>query len=60
MTYIIKENDTLSEIAERLLGSADQWRQIYAINRKTLNQEQRRRNMPEGPHWIFPGTEIQL
>ena len=36
-TYRVIEGDSLSAIAERFLGSADRWRQLYELNRQTIS-----------------------
>ena len=35
-TYTVKANDTLSQIAERELGSSDKWRQIWDLNKSRI------------------------
>jgi len=35
--YRIQEGDSLSEIARRLMGSADRWRQLYELNQHAIS-----------------------
>ena len=48
--YTVRRGDTLSEIAERELGDADRWREIFELNRDVI----------EHPHRIFPGQVLVL
>jgi len=62
--YTIQKNDTLSGIAQRFLGDARKWHQLWTANVKTLEAEQNKtarkiRNM-SGPNWIFPGVKIKI
>ncbi len=49
-TYRVIEGDSLSAIAERFLGSADRWRQLYELNRQTISN----------PDTIRPGTVLKI
>ncbi|MHC4415860.1 MAG: LysM peptidoglycan-binding domain-containing protein [Planctomycetota bacterium] len=49
-TYTIKPGDSLSEIAQRLLQSADKWRQLYELNRDVISD----------PDHVQVGTVINL
>jgi nucleoid-associated protein YgaU len=49
-TYEIKSGDTLSAIAQRHYGNANEWRKIYEANR----------NVIEDPDKIYPGQKITL
>ena len=48
-SYIIKDGDTLWEIAERLLGNPFAWTLIRDNNISI-----------ENPHWIYPGSKLIL
>lgn len=49
-TYEIQRGDTLSAIAQRHYGDANEWRKIYEANR----------NVIEDPDKIYPGQKITL
>lgn len=48
--YTIKSGDTLSKIAKREYGNANDWRKIFEANQDTL----------KNPDKIFPGQEIRI
>lgn len=49
-TYEIQSGDTLSAIAQRHYGNANEWRKIYEANR----------NVIDDPDKIYPGQKITL
>lgn len=61
-SYTIREGDTLWDIARTQLGDGTRWKEIYTLNKKTLDDEAARRGMPaeSGDRWIFTGTVVQL
>ena len=48
--YVVQSGDTLSEIAERQLGEADRWSEIFELNR----------NLTRDPDKISPGQVLLL
>ena len=48
--YKVRRGDTLSEIAQRELGDAGRWREIFELNRDVI----------EDPDEIFPGQVLVL
>ncbi|TVQ53763.1 MAG: LysM peptidoglycan-binding domain-containing protein [Phycisphaerales bacterium] len=50
-SYTIQRGDTLSKIAQRLLGSAQRWREIYELNRDVINDAD---NVPLGAEIRIP------
>jgi nucleoid-associated protein YgaU len=48
--YVVRAGDTLSGIAQRQLGDAARWPEIFALNRGELAD----------PHRIFPGQALAL
>lgn len=48
--YTVKENDTLSDIAQDELGSASRWQEIYNLNKDVISN----------PDLIYPGQKIKL
>ena len=49
-TYTIKEGDSLSKIAKREYGDAQQWRRIYEANRDIIKD----------PDLIYPGQVVRI
>lgn len=49
-TYVVEKGDSLSKIAKRLYGNADEWRRIYEANRETIKD----------PDLIYPGQTLRL
>lgn len=45
--YVVQEGDSLSLIAEQVLGDENRWPEIYAANAETIGSN---------PNVIFPGT----
>lgn len=48
--YTIKSGDSLSRIAKREYGNANDWRRIFEVNQDTIKD----------PDKIFPGQEIRI
>lgn len=49
-TYVVKSGDTLSHIAQRYLGNANEYPKIYDLNRDILND----------PDKIYPGQKLRI
>jgi nucleoid-associated protein YgaU len=49
-TYTVKKGDSLSKIAKREYGDAQQWRRIFEANR----------NLIDNPDLIYPGQVLRL
>lgn len=49
-TYVVVSGDSLSKIARREYGSADEWKRIYEANRDILND----------PDKIHPGQKLKI
>ncbi len=49
-TYIVRTGDTLSAIAQRILGDGNRWPEIQALNRDRIKD----------PNLILPGWELKL
>ena len=49
-TYTVMAGDTLSKIAKRVYGDADQWRRIFEANRKEI----------ANPDLIHPGQTLVI
>jgi len=48
--YTVKKGDSLSKIAKREYGDAQQWRRIYEANRDTIKD----------PDLIYPGQVVRI
>ncbi len=48
--YVVKDGDTLSEIAQAIYGSSAKWKDIYDANRDVL----------ESPDWLDVGTPLKI
>ena len=49
-SYTVKKGDSLSKIAKRVYGDAQQWRKIHEANRDII----------ENPDLIYPGQVLKL
>ena len=49
-TYTVQKGDSLSKIAKREYGDAQQWKRIYEANRDTV----------QNPDLIYPGQMLRL
>ena len=49
-TYVVAKGDSLSAIAQREYGDAQEWRRIYDANRDTIKD----------PDLIYPGQTLRL
>lgn len=49
-TYTVKPDETLSEIAQRVLGTARRWEELFELNRSILSD----------PNTIRAGMELRL
>jgi nucleoid-associated protein YgaU len=49
-TYTVVKGDSLSKIAKRLYGDAQQWKQIYEANKDTI----------KNPDQIYPGQVLKI
>jgi nucleoid-associated protein YgaU len=49
-TYVVVSGDSLSKIAKRQYGDAQQWPRIYEANR----------NVIKDPDLIYPGQELRI
>ncbi len=49
-TYVVKAGDSLSTIAEELLGDAGRWKEIFEANEDEIDD----------PNQIKPGQELKI
>lgn len=60
--YTVEKGDTLWRIAERTLGTATRYAEIYELNKEVIEakaKERGKRDSSNG-HWIFQGTSLTL
>lgn len=49
-TYVVKAGDSLSLIAQQVLGDANRWNEIWEANKETVSD----------PNVISPGQELRI
>lgn len=49
--YVVEPGDTLSLIAQRILGDVNKWPYIYNLNKSVIG---------DNPNFIFPGQKLKL
>ena len=49
-TYVVAKGDSLSKIAKREYGRAEDWRRIYEANKDTI----------KNPDLIYPGQSLKI
>ena len=49
-TYVVQKGDSLSKIAKRVYGNANDWRKIFEANRDNI----------ENPDLIYPGQTLKI
>ena len=60
--YTVKKGDTLYNIARKQLNNGSRWKEIYTLNKKTIEATAKKhgRKSSSNGHWIYPGTELKL
>lgn len=63
-TYTVKKGDCMWVIARKQLGNGNRWKEIYKLNKSTMNSWARKyghKSAIEGTGcWIFPGEKLKL
>ena len=61
-TYTIKSGDTLSRIAQKKLGKASRYPEIYKLNKSKIEAAAKKhgRKSSNNGHWIYPGTKLTI
>lgn len=61
-SYVVRQGDTLFDIAANVLGTGTRWPEIYTLNKTVIEKEcklRRASSYPKGWH-IFPGTRLVM
>lgn len=60
--YTVKKGDCLYNIAKKELNNASRWKEIYTLNKKTIESVAKKngRKSSSNGHWIYPGTKLKL
>lgn len=60
--YVVKQGDTLMNIAKKQLNNSSKWKEIYTLNKKTIENAAKKngRKSSSNGHWIYPGTKLNL
>ena len=61
-TYTVKKGDCLINIAKKKLGSGNRWKEIYKLNKTTIENTAKKhgKKSSSNGHWIYPGTKLKL
>ncbi|MCO7120346.1 LysM peptidoglycan-binding domain-containing protein [Ihubacter massiliensis] len=61
-TYTVKKGDCLINIAKKKLGSGNRWKEIYKLNKTTIENAAKKhgKKSSSNGHWIYPGTKLKL
>lgn len=60
--YTVVKGDNLWSIAQRKLGSGTRWKEIYNLNKTTIENSAKRygKSSSSNGHWIYPGDKYTL
>ncbi len=60
--YTVAKGDTLWSIADKLMGSALRYAEIYDINKDTIEETAKSRGKKDSSngHWLFAGTTLRI
>lgn len=61
-TYTVKSGDTLYRIAQRKLGKASRYQEIYRLNKNKIESVAKKygRKSSDNGWWIYPGTKLTI
>lgn len=59
-TYTVKKGDCLINIAKKKLGNGNRWKEIFNLNKSTIQSVAKKHGKPGNGHWIFPGTKLKM
>lgn len=60
--YIVKQGDTLWDLAKTFYGDSTKYSDIYIANKEKIEEEAKKRGKASSSngYWIFPGTELVI
>lgn len=59
--HIVKEGDTIEDIAWKYFGDSEEWPKIYDLNAMAIFEKQKGQdNHCRGPKWLMPGTKLRI
>lgn len=59
-SYTVKKGDSLMTIAKKQLGNGSRWKEIYKLNKSTIETWAKKRGKPGNGLWIFSGEKLKL
>ena len=59
-SYTVKKGDNLMTIAKKQLGNGSRWKEIYKLNKATIETWAKKRGKPGNGQWVFPGEKLKL
>lgn len=61
-TYTVKKGDCLINIAKKKLGNSNRWKEIYKLNKTTIENAAKKhgKKSSSNGHWIYPETKLKL
>lgn len=61
-TYTVKQYDTLMNIAKKQLNDGSRWKEIYTLNKKTIESTAKKhgKKSSSNGYWIYAGTKLKL
>ncbi len=59
-SYIVKKGDSLMTIAKKQLGNGSRWKEIYKLNKSTIETRAKKKGKPGNGQWVFPGEKLKL
>lgn len=60
--YVVKQGDTLMNIAKKQLNNSSKWKEIYTLNKNAIENAAKKngRKSSSNGHWLYKGTKLKL